>query len=362
MAAKLRFNCTNNMAEYEPCILGLKIAIDMNVQELLVMADSGLLIHQVKGEWAVKKMQIIPYVQYVQKLCKRFCKIEFRHTPRIQNELVDALATIASMIKHPDTDYIDALDINLKEYLVHCSHVEEEPDGFPWYLDIKKYLESGSYPEDATSNKRKPIRRMALNLFLSGEVLYRRIPDLGLLRCVDAVEAAKLIKQIYAGSDLIQVHLHELNAMSSPWPFVAWGMDFIGPIEPATSNGHRFILVAIDYFTKFGVRETIITDNGANLNSHLMRDICEQFKITHRNSAAYRPQMNGAVEAANENIKKILRKMIDNNRGWHEMLSYALLVYRTTVKTSTEATPYLQVYGTKAVIPAKVEIPSLRII
>ncbi|XP_059288981.1 uncharacterized protein LOC132042468 [Lycium ferocissimum] len=176
--------------------------------------------------------------------------------------------------------------------------------------------------------------------------------------------------------------------MSSPWPFVAWGMDVIGPIEPAASNGHRFILVAIDYFTKwveatshksvtkkvvadfvrnhiicrFGVPESIIIDNGANLNSHVIRDICEQFKITHRNSTAYRPQMNGAVEAANKNIKRILRKMTDNHKGWHEQLPYALLGYRTTARTSTGATPYLLVYGTEAVIPAKVEIPSLRII
>ena len=129
--------------------------------------------------------------------------------------------------------------------------------------------------------------------------------------------------------------------MSSPWPFVAWGMDVFGPIEPAASSGHKFILVAIDYFTKwmkgasyksvtkkvvadfvrnylicrFGVPESIITDNGANLNSHLMRNICELFKITHQYSTAYRPQMNGVIEAANKNIKKILRKMIDKHRG-----------------------------------------------
>ena len=67
----------------------------------------------------------------------------------------------------------------------------------------------------------------------------------------------------------------------------------------------------------------MITDSGEDLNCHLMRDSCEQFKVTHRNSTAYRPQMNGAVEAANKNIKNILRKMIDKHRGWHEILPYA---------------------------------------
>ena len=52
-------------------------------------------------------------------------------------------------------------------------------------------------------------------------------------------------------NDLIQVHPHKLNAMSSPWPFVAWGMDFIGPIEPVASNRHILILVTTDYFTKW---------------------------------------------------------------------------------------------------------------
>ena len=62
MAAKLRFNCTNNMVEYEACVLGLKIAIYMSVDELLVIGDSDLLIHKVQGEWAVKDPKIIPYV------------------------------------------------------------------------------------------------------------------------------------------------------------------------------------------------------------------------------------------------------------------------------------------------------------
>ncbi|XP_070001988.1 uncharacterized protein [Nicotiana sylvestris] len=72
--------------------------------------------------------------------------------------------------------------------------------------------------------------------------------------------------------------------------------------------------------------------------------------------------MNGAVEATNKNIKKILRKMIEKHKQWHEKLSFSLLGYRTTTRTSTGATPNMLVYGTEVVIPAEVEIPSLRII
>ncbi|XP_070041105.1 uncharacterized protein [Nicotiana tomentosiformis] len=83
--------------------------------------------------------------------------------------------------------------------------------------------------------------------------------------------------------------------------------------------------------------EACIMDNAANLNSHLMKEVCEQFKIEHRNSTPYRPKANGVVEAANKNIKKILRKMIQGSRQWHEKLPFALLGYRTT--EASEADP-----------------------
>ncbi|KAK4716389.1 hypothetical protein R3W88_014727 [Solanum pinnatisectum] len=122
------------MAEYEACIIGLKMGTDINVHELLVIGDSDLLMHQVQEEWAVKNPKITPYVQYIQKLCKRFYK-------------------------------------EVKEQSVHCSHVEAEPYGLPWYFDIKKYLETGTYPENATFNQKKSIRCMTLNFFASGEIL-----------------------------------------------------------------------------------------------------------------------------------------------------------------------------------------------
>ena len=72
--------------------------------------------------------------------------------------------------------------------------------------------------------------------------------------------------------------------------------------------------------------------------------------------------MNGAVEAANKNIKKILVKTTDTYKDWYKYLPFALCAYRTFVHTSTGMTPYSLVYGMDAVLPAKVEIPSLRIL
>ncbi|PHT61960.1 hypothetical protein T459_34199 [Capsicum annuum] len=98
--------------------------------------------------------------------------------------------------------------------------------------------------------------------------------------------------------------------MAAPWPFIAWGMDVMGPIEPKASNGHIFILVATDYFTKW-------------------------------------------VEALT--FKSVTKKAVVG------FFHANIICYRTTVCTSTRATPYLLVYGIEVVIPVEVEIPSLRV-
>ena len=72
--------------------------------------------------------------------------------------------------------------------------------------------------------------------------------------------------------------------------------------------------------------------------------------------------MNGAMEAANKNIKKIIQKMMVSYKDWHEMLPFALHGYRTSVRTSTGATPYSLVYGMEAALPFEVEVPSQKIL
>ena len=113
---------------------------------------------------------------------------------------------------------------------------------------------------------------------------------------------------------------------------------------------------------RHGIPDRIITDNATNLNNQMMTELCEEFKIKHHNSSSYRPKMNGAVEATNKNIKKIIQKMVVTYKDWHEMLSFALYGYRTSVRTSTGATPFSLVYRMEVVLPFDVEIPSLRVL
>jgi len=113
---------------------------------------------------------------------------------------------------------------------------------------------------------------------------------------------------------------------------------------------------------RYGRPNEIITDNATNMNNQMMKELCEEFKIQHHNLSPYRSTMNGVVEAANKNIKKILQKMVITYKDWHEMFSLALHGYRTSVRTSTSATPFSLVYGMEAVLPFEVEIPSLRVL
>ncbi|XP_060212070.1 uncharacterized protein LOC132639647 [Lycium barbarum] len=160
MATKLNFRCTNNMAEYEACILGLRMALDLNIQELLVIGDSDLLIKQVKGNWETKNDKILPYVNLVQRLCGRFKSIDFRHTPRAQNEFADALATIASMIQHPESSHIDPLEITLRENQAHCAHVEAELDGQPrFFFHRAGNTPATGLPTAKAKSKVSPVER-----------------------------------------------------------------------------------------------------------------------------------------------------------------------------------------------------------
>uniref|UniRef100_A0A2N9G9H2 Integrase catalytic domain-containing protein n=1 Tax=Fagus sylvatica TaxID=28930 RepID=A0A2N9G9H2_FAGSY len=201
---------------------------------------------------------------------------------------------------------------------------------------------------------------MAFQFFLSGEILYKRTHDATLLRCVDAEEANRLIQEMHAG--LMGAHANG--------PFLARKIMRAGYY--LVDNGEGLHQTCPDVPQMPDVSEQqectspISSHYGLAVAVLSLGNGCDRYASSSRssihNSAPYRPKMNGAVEAANKNVKKILSKMTETYKDWHEHLPYALCAYRTSVRTSVGATPYSLVYGMEAVLPVEVEIPSLRIL
>ena len=161
----------------------------------------------------------------------------------------------------------------------------------------------------------------------------------------------------------------------------------IGKIHPQGAGGQCFVLIAIDYFTKwveaksyrtlgakevakfiqtniicrYGIPHEFISDQGTHFRGETAA-ILEKYHIKHHKSSPYRPQTNRAVEAANKTLVTIIEKMAENHRDWPNKIPFALWGYHTTIRTPTGMTPYFLTYGMEAVQPVEIEIPSLRIL
>ncbi|KAK5772386.1 hypothetical protein PVK06_048674 [Gossypium arboreum] len=147
LTARLNFFCTNNIAEYEACIMGLREAIGRNIKTLEVYGDSALVIYQIRGDWEARDSKMVKYSDLVAELIKEFEEITFNYLPREENQLADALATLASMLKANRETEITPLQISIYEVPAHCFSIEKEPDGRPWFHDILEYVKNQKYPE-----------------------------------------------------------------------------------------------------------------------------------------------------------------------------------------------------------------------
>jgi hypothetical protein len=179
-----------------------------------------------------------------------------------------------------------------------------------------------------------------------------------------------------------------MNSIMKLWLFRVWGLDFICEIHPGSFKGHQFILVATDYFTKwtetvplrnmtheevisfvhehiiyrFGVPQTLTTDQEPSFMSHQFREFTESVKIKLLNSCTYYAQANGQAEASSKVLIKIINKRIkDIPRRWHEKLSEALWAHRTSRHGATKVTPFELVYFQEALLPVEICLQSLRV-
>ncbi|RDX93105.1 hypothetical protein CR513_24676, partial [Mucuna pruriens] len=79
--ARLGFDCTNNMAKYETCAMGITMAIENQISRLKVFGDSVLVIYQLHGEWETRDAKLVPYHAHIMALREHFDEISFHYVP-----------------------------------------------------------------------------------------------------------------------------------------------------------------------------------------------------------------------------------------------------------------------------------------
>ncbi|CAJ2642293.1 unnamed protein product [Trifolium pratense] len=293
-----------------------------------------------------------------------------------------------------------------------------------WRKPIVEYL------ENPIGNAPRKIKYRASNYVIIGNELFKKTLEGILLKCLSETEAYIAISDVHSGAcgshqsghkmkwllfrqgmywpsmlkDCIDfakgcqecqkhagiqhVPASELHSIIKPWPFRGWALDLIGEIKPASSKNQKYIIVGIDYFTKwieaiplpnvdqeevisfiqnhiiyrFGIPETITTDQGSVFTGRKMQEFARQTGFKLLTSTPYYAQANGQVEAANKIIIGLIRKHIAQKpRNWNKTLNQVLWACRNSPKESTNSTPFRLTYGHDAVLPVEIYLQSIRI-
>ncbi|KAL0433996.1 UNVERIFIED_CONTAM: hypothetical protein Slati_2733900 [Sesamum latifolium] len=228
-------------------------------------------------------------------------------------------------------------------------------------------------------------------------ILYKKSYTHPLLWCLSTEEGIHILQEIHSGCCGAHAGTRILanKALRAGyfWPTMKqdairlWGMDIVGPF-PLVAGQRKFLLVAIDYFTKwveaepltritegevmkfiwknivcrFGIPREIISDNRRQFQGRRIQEWCQGLHIRQRFTTVAHPQANRQVEVTNrilvQGIKRRLERVGEN---WAEELTIVLWAYRTTPRGSTGESPFSLIYGTEAIIPAELGIPSHRV-
>ncbi|XP_040960235.1 uncharacterized protein [Gossypium hirsutum] len=163
--------------------MGIRAAIERRIKTLEVYGDSALVIYQLRGEWEKRDPKLIRYQRLVLELIEEFDNITFYYLPREENQMADALATLASMIKVNTLEDMKPIQISIYEVPSHCYSIEEVwSDDRPWYQDILLYVKNREYPDQTMENDKRTLRRLAIDYVLDREILYKKGKDRDIYR------------------------------------------------------------------------------------------------------------------------------------------------------------------------------------
>ncbi|XP_059638274.1 uncharacterized protein LOC132280158 [Cornus florida] len=369
----LNFPAMNNEAEYEALLAGLRLASSLQVRCLKVFSDSQLVINQVTGQYHPKEERMKAYKEAVENVTRGFDQIEFYQVPHVENAEADQLATVASSSNEDLTrivpiDILDEPSINPQQEVMVIPVILREPC---WIDPLEAYLKHGILPNQKPEAWK--LQLTAAKYTIINNQLYRKSFPSPYLKCLSPTEALVVLKQIHnrdCGNhswgrslahkvltqgyfwlylarnveeytqrcDKCQRHgpmkhqpAEDLHAMANPWPFAQWGIDMVGPL-PKTVEQKEYVLLAIDYFTKwveaeayssvthkqvksflwniicwFRIPKVIMMDNGKNLDNKSTRKFFAEHGIIQKLAAVSHPQGNGQAEITNRTIFSCLK-------------------------------------------------------
>nr|XP_029145858.1 uncharacterized protein LOC114924745 [Arachis hypogaea] len=420
------FPVSNNQAEYEALLAGLTLAREVGAKVLEVNTDSQVVCSQINGSYQTRDPLLQQYLNKVNELKEGFENITIQHVPRERNAKADLLSKLASTKSgHGNRSLIQEVVRSPSVSTIISAHLTSS-NRESWTYPILQYLLDGTLPPDPKEERR--IKREAANYSIIAGQLYKRGFSQPLLKCIEPGDTEYILREIHEGCcghhiggktlaqkiirasyfwptiirdsiqltkscDKCQRHAyihqaapHQLNTISAERPFGSWGIDLVGPF-PTAPGQLRYLIVAIDYYTKwieaeplasitatqcrkfvwrqiitrFGIPEVIISDNGTQFTDKKFREFLEGLRISHRFSSVEHPQTNGQVESANKIIVKGHKKRLDEAKElWADELGSVLWSYRMTPQTSTGETPFRLTYGVEAVIPVEIGDPSPR--
>src|ERR1700733_3701420 len=267
IALKFLFKVSNNEAEYESIIAGLRIAGGLGARQIVVYNDSAVVVGQILGHNMAKEDHMAAYLARAQTAVQKLTKVVFIRAPRAQNNRADRLAKLASSTEVPSGVHIEYLESKaIKE--------PEEMDTGPvhtckcWIDPILNFLTTGALPEDKKTAKR--IKYISNRYTVIETALYKRGHVLPFLLCLHPHQARAALLEIHEGlcgghpaarslafkvgrqgyfwptilqdakemvkkydkcqrfSNIQQLPAELMTPVSSPWPFSQWGMDIVG--------------------------------------------------------------------------------------------------------------------------------------
>ncbi|CAL9011833.1 unnamed protein product, partial [Prunus brigantina] len=194
-ALRFKFHASNNEAEYEALLAGLRLAKEMGAMQIQIFSDSQLVVHQVNQDFTAKDVSMTAYLQHTRHLLTTFNAYLISQVPRSENSHADALARLASAIEQGigRNIHMEILDQPSTRAPLICA-IDHSPT---WMDPILQFLQNQTLPADPAEARRVRYRS-ARYLILNG-ALYKRGFSLPYLRCLTPEEGNYVLREIHGG-------------------------------------------------------------------------------------------------------------------------------------------------------------------